>query len=101
MFKFIQKMHSKSESQRRNFAVGFSATVTIIIFAVWISVKFSSVSDDVVATKNSAQENVISPITSFGKMTASALEGLKESFDGLRGSVDNLSDTLKTYTNEQ
>lgn len=94
-------MHSKSENQRRNFALGLSATVTVLIFAVWISVKFSTFSSEVVATKDSAQENIISPLTSFGKMTGSALESVKESFDSLQGSVDDLGNTIKTYTNTQ
>ncbi|MFO0718801.1 MAG: hypothetical protein U0522_02130 [Candidatus Paceibacterota bacterium] len=101
MFNLINKLRDKSESQRRSFSLAFSAIVTVFIFIVWISVKFNSFSNDVVATKNSAQENVISPITSFGKMTASALESVKESFGELKDSVDNLGNTIKTYTNEQ
>jgi hypothetical protein len=101
MFNYLEKIREKSENHRRSFAFGLSMAITAVIFTVWISVKFSVFSNDFVATKNSLQEEVITPVASFSKLTASALEGIKGSIDGLKTSIDNLGNNIKIYTKEQ
>ena len=101
MNNFIQKLHQKSESKRRAYAFGTSLVVTSLIFMVWFSVKFSSFSNDIIATQNAAKETIVTPINTFGKMTASALDSLKGSFGGIKDSVDNLSNTVKSQYEAQ
>ncbi len=87
MIEYIKRIQNKPESHRRTFAIAVSFSLVCLIFIVWISVKFSTFSDDFIATKNTAQDNIITPVTSFSKMMANSFEGVKES--------------IKTYTNTQ
>lgn len=87
MIEYIKRIQNKPESHRRTFDIAVSFSVVCLIFIVWISVKFSTFSDDFIATKNTAQDNIITPVTSFSKMMANSFEGVKES--------------IKTYTNTQ
>ncbi|MSR73305.1 hypothetical protein EXS61_01725 [Candidatus Parcubacteria bacterium] len=87
MFNFIEKLKTQPEQKKQAIAFFTSFFIVAIIFGVWLSVHFFSVSDDVVAIK----ENTSSPFQSLNENLASSFEGIKGVVADFKGEMSNLN----------
>lgn len=100
MFDLIEKISKKPEHKRRIFAVSFSLGITLIIFAVWLSVILPTSVREEMATESSTEssaesnsswtDNIVTPLGAFGRNTAQAFEALK-------GQLGSIKDSMKIY----
>ena len=91
MFKYIEQLQKKPEGYRRRFAFGVSASTTLVLLFIWLSVTlYTTSSSTAVVTEKSGSS--LSPLEN---LRASALDGLlklKTQFDSAKQKLNFISD---------
>jgi hypothetical protein len=92
---YLENLHKKSPAHKKRFALLASGSFTLLIFAIWATVNFGSLSTSsgqATASANQATQEV----NPFGSL----MRGIGASFDSLRGSVGELKEGLEVVNFE-
>jgi predicted PurR-regulated permease PerM len=100
MKKYLAEIHTKSPKHKRRFALVVSLGVTLIIFGVWMFVKFSDLSNQMDNTNNQTAE--ITPINNLTSGIANSLEAIKSTVGELKNAVNptNLQNQYNNMKNQ-
>ncbi len=92
MRKYLAELYKKPDHHKNRFALLVSGVITLFIFGIWSLTLFGNSGSKVAdgnSISNKADEEV-SPFQSIRINLGSSLEAIKNSFDGLRNSLDTV-----------
>lgn len=102
MKKYLAEIHTKSPKHKRKFALAVSLGVTLIIFGVWMFVKFSDLSNSNTEDNTNTQTAEITPINNLTSGIANSLEAIKSTVGELKNAVNptNLQNQYNNMKNQ-
>ena len=100
MRRYLATIHKRSDQHKKNFALGVSGIITLLIFAIWLFVNYgtpTTVAEDGAKFETaSAQE--VSPLGSLGQSLSSSWESLWQKWGELNTGYQDLKEkTFDTY----
>ena len=93
MDRYLAKLHSKPEYQKKRFALLASGTVTLFIFGVWSITTFgiSNIGGGNTYTASGVEESSeVSPFESLRMNLAASFEALRNSFGELKSGIESV-----------
>lgn len=98
MRKYLSTLHTRTDSHKKRFAFAVSGTLTLIMFTLWTLATFGT--GGVLAQKEAEMvkkevAREVSPFSSLKNGVAAGWAGFRETFNGLRGSVEGVLDSSK------
>jgi hypothetical protein len=102
MKKYLAEIHTKSPKHKKRFAFFVSLGVTLIIFGVWMFVKFNGLSNFNTQDNTNIQTAEITPINNLTSGIANSLEAIKSTVGELKNAVSatNLQDQYNNMKNQ-
>lgn len=95
---YLRTIHKRSDAHKKRFALLSSAAITLIIFGVWSTLRFSPAvaTSDTVATSDSVYPqnetaNAVTPISNITAGIADSFKALKDQFNSVKGDVKSVN----------
>ena len=90
MDSYLEKLHRQPDHHKKRFALLASGTITLFIFGVWSLATFGmsgfKSNEEIVA-----KSDEVSPFQSIRTNLASSFEALRNSFGGLKSSIESVN----------
>jgi len=93
MWKWLEKIRNKSDHEKKTFAFGISAIFTAIIFIVWASSFYVSISS---GFGKDTLPDVATPVSAIKESFSKFFQYDKESFENIKTEIDDLAKTASS-----
>lgn len=95
MFRWLKNIKNKSESEKNAFAFGVAGIITVVIFVVWISNFFISISG---GWNTDLSTDIATPVSAIKESFGRMINNNSEDFERLKQRVETAIESIATST---